>query len=84
MIQLPPGDFATSYESYLTNQGGMTRSQAIEAADKLAEFVMHGVGSDAEKRLSDFKGLLQKMDDAVEAQCAVSAAAGHADEYERA
>ena len=57
---------------------------AIEAADKLAEFVMHGVGSDAEKRLSDFEGLLKKMGDAVDAQCAVSAAAGHADEYERA
>lgn len=33
VIQLPPGDFATSYQTYLMNQGGMTQDQAAEAAD---------------------------------------------------
>ena len=35
VIQLPPGDFATTYETFLINQGGMTQEQAREAADRL-------------------------------------------------
>ena len=35
VIQLPPGDFATTYETFLINQGGMTQTQAREAADRL-------------------------------------------------
>ena len=37
VIQLPPGDFASSYETYLVNQGGMSQDQAIEAADRMRE-----------------------------------------------
>ena len=37
VIQLPPGDFASSYETYLVNQGGMSHDQAIEAADRMRE-----------------------------------------------
>ena len=37
VIQLPPGDFATSYQNYLVNQGGMTQTQALEAADRMRE-----------------------------------------------
>ena len=33
VIQLPPGDFATTYENYLLTQGGMSQIQAREAAD---------------------------------------------------
>jgi peptide/nickel transport system permease protein len=33
VIQLPPGDFATSYQTYLTNQAGMTQEEAQAAAD---------------------------------------------------
>jgi len=33
VIQLPPGDFATSYENYLMNQGGMTSDEAKVAGD---------------------------------------------------
>lgn len=32
VIQLPPGDFASSYKSFLTNQGGMTGEEAERAA----------------------------------------------------
>jgi peptide/nickel transport system permease protein len=35
VIQLPPGDFATSYEGYLISQGGMTADEARAAADQL-------------------------------------------------
>lgn len=35
VIQLPPGDFATTYETFLMNQGGMTQEQVQEAADRL-------------------------------------------------
>jgi peptide/nickel transport system permease protein len=35
VIQLPPGDFATTYETFLMNQGSMTQQQAREAADRL-------------------------------------------------
>ena len=35
VIQLPPGDFATTYETFLINQGSMTQQQAREAADRL-------------------------------------------------
>jgi len=35
VIQLPPGDFATTYETFLINQGGMTLQQARDAADRL-------------------------------------------------
>ena len=59
-------------------------ADAIKAADKLAEFVTHGAGSDAEKRLNAFKDRLKEMGDAVDAQCAVSAASDHTNEYERA
>ncbi|MBW7881686.1 MAG: ABC transporter permease [Caldilineaceae bacterium] len=34
IIQLPPGDFATSYEITLMNQGNMSRQEAQEAADR--------------------------------------------------
>lgn len=37
VIQLPPGDFASSYENYLINQGGMSQAQANEAADRMRE-----------------------------------------------
>ena len=33
VIQLPPGDFATSYQNFLINQSGMTQEEAQEAAD---------------------------------------------------
>jgi peptide/nickel transport system permease protein len=33
VIQLPPGDFATSYQNFLINQAGMTESEAEEAAN---------------------------------------------------
>jgi len=33
VIQLPPGDFATSYHNFLINQAGMTESEAEEAAN---------------------------------------------------
>jgi peptide/nickel transport system permease protein len=33
VIQLPPGDFATSYQNFLINQSGMTEEEAQEAAD---------------------------------------------------
>lgn len=33
VIQLPPGDFASSYKSFLTNQGGMSEEEAERAAD---------------------------------------------------
>lgn len=35
VIQLPPGDFASSYEGYLINQAGMTAEEARAAADLL-------------------------------------------------
>jgi len=35
VIQLPPGDFATTYETFLMNQGGMTQQQVQEAADRM-------------------------------------------------
>lgn len=35
VIQLPPGDFATSYENFLVNQAGMTEDEAEKAADVL-------------------------------------------------
>lgn len=35
VIQLPPGDFATSYQNYLMNQAGMTQKEAEAAADML-------------------------------------------------
>jgi peptide/nickel transport system permease protein len=35
VIQLPPGDFATTYETFLMNQGGMTQEQVQAAADRL-------------------------------------------------
>jgi peptide/nickel transport system permease protein len=35
VIQLPPGDFATSYENFLVNQAGMTQSEAEVAADMM-------------------------------------------------
>ena len=35
VIQLPPGDFATTYETFLLNQGGMTQEQVMEAANRL-------------------------------------------------
>jgi peptide/nickel transport system permease protein len=35
VIQLPPGDFATTYETFLMNQGGMTEDQVKEAAGRL-------------------------------------------------
>jgi ABC-type dipeptide/oligopeptide/nickel transport system permease component len=34
IIQLPPGDFATSYEMMLMNQGNMSRQEAQAAADQ--------------------------------------------------
>lgn len=37
IIQLPPGDFADSYENTLINQGNMPVEQAHEAADKLRD-----------------------------------------------
>jgi peptide/nickel transport system permease protein len=33
VIQLPPGDFATTYQNYLTNQAGMTQEEAEAAAN---------------------------------------------------
>ena len=33
VIQLPPGDFASSYKTYLINQGGMTEDEAEAAAN---------------------------------------------------
>ena len=33
VIQLPPGDFASSYQNYLTNQAGMTQEEAEAAAN---------------------------------------------------
>lgn len=33
VIQLPPGDFASSYKSFLTNQGGMSEEEAERAAN---------------------------------------------------
>jgi peptide/nickel transport system permease protein len=35
VIQLPPGDFATSYHNFLVNQAGMTESEAEEAANMM-------------------------------------------------
>lgn len=35
VIQLPPGDFATTYETFLMNQGGMTQKEAEAAANRL-------------------------------------------------
>jgi len=35
VIQLPPGDFASSYQNYLTNQAGMTQEEAEAAANML-------------------------------------------------
>jgi len=35
VIQLPPGDFATTYQNFLVNQGGTTQEQAEEAANRL-------------------------------------------------
>jgi peptide/nickel transport system permease protein len=35
VIQLPPGDFASSYQTYLVNQAGMTQEEAEAAADVL-------------------------------------------------
>ncbi len=35
VIQLPPGDFATTYETFLKNQGGMTQEEAEAAANRL-------------------------------------------------
>jgi peptide/nickel transport system permease protein len=35
VIQLPPGDFASSYEGYLINQAGMTPTEAKEAGNLL-------------------------------------------------
>ncbi len=35
VIQLPPGDFATTYETFLMNQGGMTQDEAKAAANRL-------------------------------------------------
>jgi peptide/nickel transport system permease protein len=35
VIQLPPGDFATTYETYLMNQGSMTQQQAEDAGNRL-------------------------------------------------
>jgi peptide/nickel transport system permease protein len=35
VIQLPPGDFATSYQNFLINQAGMTATEAEQAADEL-------------------------------------------------
>jgi peptide/nickel transport system permease protein len=35
VIQLPPGDFATSYKSFLMNQSSMTEEEAEAAADVL-------------------------------------------------
>jgi peptide/nickel transport system permease protein len=37
VIQLPPGDFASSYKSFLTNQGGMTGEEAERAAQVVRE-----------------------------------------------
>ena len=33
IIQLPPGDFATTYQNYLINAAGMTQDEAEAAAD---------------------------------------------------
>src|SRR6185295_11003097 len=33
VIQLPPGDFASSYKNFLINQGGMTADEAETAAN---------------------------------------------------
>ncbi|GAB4563857.1 MAG: ABC transporter permease [Anaerolineae bacterium] len=35
VIQLPPGDFAPTYETFLMNQGGMTQKEAEAAANRL-------------------------------------------------
>jgi len=35
VIQLPPGDFATTYQTFLMNQGGMTQEDAEAAANRL-------------------------------------------------
>ncbi len=35
VIQLPPGDFATTYKQQLINQSGMAATEAEEAADRL-------------------------------------------------
>ena len=35
VIQLPPGDFATTYQNFLINQGGTTQEQAEAAANRL-------------------------------------------------
>jgi peptide/nickel transport system permease protein len=35
VIQLPPGDFATTYQNFLLNQGGTTQEQAEAAANRL-------------------------------------------------
>ncbi len=35
VIQLPPGDFASSYQTFLVNQAGMTQEEAEAAADVL-------------------------------------------------
>jgi peptide/nickel transport system permease protein len=35
VIQLPPGDFASTYQNFLMNQGGTTQEQAEAAANRL-------------------------------------------------
>jgi peptide/nickel transport system permease protein len=37
VIQLPPGDFATTYKNYLVNQTGMSETEAERAADLVRE-----------------------------------------------
>jgi len=37
VIQLPPGDFASTYKNYLMNMAGMTEDQAEKAADIVRE-----------------------------------------------
>ena len=37
VIQLPPGDFATSYKAFLLTQAGMTEEQAEKAADSVRQ-----------------------------------------------
>ena len=37
VIQLPPGDFATSYQNFLINQSGMTQEEAEHAANMMRE-----------------------------------------------
>ena len=37
VIQLPPGDFASSYKNYLVNQAGMSEEEAERAAQLVRE-----------------------------------------------